>query len=85
MFFGGLFVILAGQVHWALARTGTVPAFLGWGLLVLGSGGVILMPASGFWLVLPQAVLLLAVARRGRSQAEFADAGPGVSTGSYSG
>lgn len=26
---------------------------LGWGLLALGALGVLLMPASGFWLVLP--------------------------------
>ncbi len=30
-----------------------IPATLGWGLLGLTVAGVVLMPASGFWLVLP--------------------------------
>lgn len=31
----------------------------------LGGFGAILVPVSGFWLVLPQAILMLVVARRG--------------------
>ncbi len=62
--FGTTVLILGGLVHWAQARTGTLPAFLGWSLLALGLFGVILMPISGFWAVLPQAVLMLVVARR---------------------
>jgi Family of unknown function (DUF6463) len=58
-----------------------LPPFLGWSLLALGVGGVILMPASGFWLALPQAVLMLVVARQGCSgTATIAETGPGVST-----
>jgi hypothetical protein len=34
-------------------------------LLALGLFGAILVPVSGFWLVLAQAVLMLVVARRG--------------------
>lgn len=63
--FGTTVLILGGLVHWAQARTGTLPAFLGWALLAFGLFGVILMPVSGFWAVLPQAVLMLVVARRG--------------------
>lgn len=62
--FGTMVLILGGLVHWAQARTGTLPAFLGWSLLAFGLFGTILMPVSGFWLVLPQAVLMLVVARR---------------------
>ncbi len=80
MIFGVMLLMLGGLTHWAQAQTGTLPAFLGWSLLALGVVGVILMPASGFWLALPQAVLMLAVARRGRSRVAVGEAGPGVST-----
>jgi len=73
--FGTTVVILGSLVHWAQARTGTLPAFLGWSLLVLGVAGVILMPVSGFWAILPQAVLMLVVARRGRSETFAGEAG----------
>lgn len=79
--FGTTVLILGGLVCWAQARTGTLPAFLGWSLLVLGLFGVILVPASGFWAVLPQAVLVLVVARRGSK----AGAGKPVRTGRWAG
>ena len=63
--FGAMVVILGGLVHWTQSRTGTLPAFLGWSLLALGLFGAILVPVSGFWLVLPQAVMMLVVARCG--------------------
>ncbi len=62
--FGTTVLILGALVHWAQARTGSLPAFLGWSLLAFGVAGVILIPVSGFWAVLPQAVLMLVVARR---------------------
>jgi hypothetical protein len=85
MFFGVMILILGALMHWSQARIGSLPAFLGWALLSLGVAGVILMPLSGFWLVLPQAVLVLAVARRGRPRTDIAEAGPGVSTGNRGG
>lgn len=39
---------------------------LGWSLLALGALGVGLMPASGFWLVLPPALSLLRPLQQGR-------------------
>ncbi len=63
--FGTTVLILGGLVHWAQARTGTLPAFLGWSLLAFGLFGGTLVPVSGFWVVLPQAVLMLVVARQG--------------------
>lgn len=66
LMFGAMALILGGMVHWSQNRTGTLPSFLGWVLLALGLGGVILMPVSGFWVVLPQAIMLILVARRGR-------------------
>ncbi len=62
--FGAMVVILGGLVHWTQSRTGILPAFLGWSLLALGLFGAILVPVSGFWLILPQAVMMLVVVRR---------------------
>lgn len=64
LMFGLMALILGGLVHWAQAGTGRLPAFLGWSLLALGAAGVILMPFSGFWVVLPQAVMMIVVARK---------------------
>ena len=80
MVFGVMLLILGGLVHWAQARTRTLPAFLGWALLALGVVGVSLMPASGFWLTFPQAALVFAAARWGGSRSAVAEAGPGVFT-----
>jgi uncharacterized protein DUF6463 len=55
---------IGGLAHWTQSRSGTLPAFLGWSLLALGLFGAILVPVSGFWVVLPQAVMMLVVARR---------------------
>lgn len=68
LMFGLMALILGGLVHWAQAGTGRLPAFLGWSLLALGAAGVILMPVSGFWVVLPQAVMMIVVARRESSR-----------------
>ena len=65
LMFGATALILGGLVHWSQDRTGTLPSFLGWSLLALGLAGVVLMPFSGFWMVLPLAVLMVVVARRG--------------------
>ncbi len=83
--FGTTVLILGALVHWAQARTGTLPAFLGWSLFALGVAGAILMPVSGFWVILPQAVLMLVVARRGRSESFAVEAGPVAPTHSRGG
>ncbi len=67
--FGSMALILGGLIHWAQNRTGTLPAFLEWSLLALGAAAVFLMPVSGFWVVLPLAVMMIVVAQRGNSQA----------------
>lgn len=79
--FGLLTVILGGLVHWTQSRTGTLPVFLGWSLLALYAIALILMPLSGFWVVLPQAVLMIVVARREPSR--IAAPGPGAPTAGY--
>lgn len=65
LMFGATALILGGLVHWSQDRTGTLPSFLGWSLLALGLAGVVMMPFSGFWIILPLAVLMVVVARRG--------------------
>lgn len=59
--FGAVLALLGGAVA-GLERAGTPgqPALrpLGWGLLALALLGIVLMPASGFWLALPPALAL---------------------------
>lgn len=62
--FGLMAVMLGALIHWTQARTGTLPTFLGWSLLAFGAAGVFLMPVSGFWVLLPQAVMMILVSRR---------------------
>lgn len=62
----GVVLFLAGQAIDALeAASQPVPKAVGAGLLVLCVLGIVLMPASGFWLALPPAfAVLLAGLRR---------------------
>ncbi len=59
--FSGFLLILFGQLSvWMEIRLGSqLPDFLIWEILVLSVLGVILMPVSGFWLVLATAVFHL--------------------------
>jgi len=59
--FGGV-VFICGLAVSALERLspGPLPKSLGWSLLALATVGVVLMPASGFWLVFPPAIAVLA-------------------------
>lgn len=70
LLFGGPLALL-GQALTLLERQSHLdPAVLrplGWGLLALGALGVLLMPASGFWLVLP---VVWALLRRHEPRAE---------------
>ena len=83
--FGTTVLILGALVRWAQARTGTLPAFLGWSLLAFGMAGAALMPVSGFWAVLPQAVLMLVVARGGAAWNRCGERRASVTTSSGSG
>jgi hypothetical protein len=63
----GAGLMTTGQLaRWTHARTGTLPAALGWNLLATSAVGALLMPVSGFWLMIPQALLVLAGARMRR-------------------
>lgn len=61
---GALLMALGQQARATQQRTGAVPASLGWSLLAISVPGVVLIPVSGFWLVLAQGFLVLAGARR---------------------
>lgn len=58
----GVGLILMGVL--ALGYREALPAGFGWGLLALSVLGVLLLPTSGFWLLIPQALFALATAYR---------------------
>lgn len=70
----GVILFICGLAVSALERSSSqpLPRSLGWSLLALVALGVILMPASGFWLVIPPAVAILL--RRPRMQSAAAGA-----------
>lgn len=59
LLFGFILFLLGMLVQWVEQQTGTLPHSLGWGLLLIGVMGVVLMPVSGFWLIFPQAYWVL--------------------------
>jgi len=73
LLFGLSIIQLGGLTRWAYRRTGTLPAVHGWALLGISGLGALLMPRSGFWVVLPQATLALVVARGGERSAPRGD------------
>ena len=50
--------------HWVIRRTGRIPALVGWWTLGLAVPSLVLLPASGFWLLLAVGALALVAARR---------------------
>ena len=58
----GVMLFICGLSIDALERASSngVPKSIGWGLLGMSILGVALMPVSGFWLVFPPAIALLA-------------------------
>ena len=65
--FGGLFALLGWAVMLVERQAALAPVplrALGAGLLALALLGIVLMPASGFWLVLPPALALCLRPRR---------------------
>jgi hypothetical protein len=60
--FSGFLMILIGQLF--LSMKTPIPAGVGLNLLLLCVVGAILMPASGFWLGIPQAVYIIVSSRR---------------------
>lgn len=60
-FFFGATLALAGLTIHTLETSSTAPLTkpIGWSLLALTTTGIILIPASGFWLALPPALAIL--------------------------
>jgi len=59
---GAALLLMGLMVQWGIRQTDTLPVSLGWGLMIMGIVGVIMMPVSGFWLLLPQAYMILRIA-----------------------
>jgi uncharacterized protein with PQ loop repeat len=53
----GFLLMMVGQVISTTTRP--VPKVFGWSLLAMSALGALMMPISGFWLVIPQALYLL--------------------------
>ena len=62
--FGVMGFFLGQLISWCEGRGMPIPMFLGWELLGLAVLGALLMPVSGWWLVMIPAVLIVAGAGR---------------------
>jgi len=62
--FSGFAMTLLGESLRGIERKRPVPGRFGWALLALGIIGGLMMPVSGFWLLLPLGWLILHRARR---------------------
>lgn len=67
LLFGAMLFLLGLFVQWALQETDTLPASVGWGFLLTCVAGVILMPASGFWLGIIEAIVMLRISAQKQS------------------
>ena len=56
---GGLMIMLGQIVDWALATTGKLPRSLGLGMIITAIVGIVIMPISGFWLILIEGIIAL--------------------------
>ena len=67
--FSGFMMMLLGQLMQDYIREQKQPvaAYLGYSLLLLAIVGCIMMPLSGFWLVLPQAFIIIQANRQSSS------------------
>ena len=58
------FIFMVGKLcFWAQAQQIALPAFLGWIMLAIALTGCFLEPISGFWLLIPPSVLILAASQ----------------------
>ena len=68
-FVTGFEMLFAARALQEIERERPLPAAFGWWLLGIGVLGGLAIPPSGFWLVVPQGVLVLARARGRRWRA----------------
>ena len=66
-FMVGILVILWGATlqYYIRREQRPAPLFLGYALLVISVAGCVLLPLSGFWLFIPQAVIMIWTKRKG--------------------
>lgn len=57
--FGAMLALYGGMTQWLIDSVGRLPRFWGWGFLALCVVGVFFMPASGFWLGIPPAIVMI--------------------------
>jgi hypothetical protein len=57
--FGGLLFVIGWFARWSYQHVGQYPSFMGWSLLIISAIGVVMMPASGLWLVIVVALLMI--------------------------
>ncbi len=71
-FMCGILLVMWGiTLHYYTRQTQKpVPSFLGYTLLLFAAAGCIFEPVSGFWLLLPQALLMIAAGRKNRCPRE---------------
>jgi len=63
--FTGFALLILGDLARRMENRGAIlPASLGWQLLALGVAGAVLIPASGFWLLIPQGAWIMLRAHR---------------------
>ena len=67
--FSGFLLILFGQLARSVERSQRrqLPQFVGWELLVISIIGAILIPISGFWLLMALAINIIIAAKRAAS------------------
>lgn len=74
----GPFLALVGWfAQWSLDTVGYLPAPIGWTLLITSVIGVIPLPQSGIWLIIPVAIVMLRL--RKPASHELSGASSGVS------
>ncbi|MCL2032026.1 MAG: DUF6463 family protein [Methanomassiliicoccaceae archaeon] len=63
----GIFVIMLGHVlhHYIKKEQRPAPRFVGYYLICMSAIGCIVEPASGFWLFIPQALIIIFAERSG--------------------
>ena len=60
-----LFILGLVLAAWEKSNPTPLPVSAAWGLLFLGILGIVLMPVSGFWLIIPPVAGILLNSRRG--------------------
>ena len=65
-FCGRILLLLGGTLQYYIRKEQKpVPLFLGYSLLLVSVVGYILLPLSSFWLLIPQALIMIGVLRWG--------------------